>query len=537
MTHRAAEHEKNLQTLNFFSVYIFQLSTNTNINYSTKYKMDDMILGQYTPPTVLCCNCGSAMDGTKGLTMCYDCIKLSTDITKEIPREAHINFCRNCERFLMPPNKWIHAQPESRELLSLLLHRLRGINKVRLVDAKFIWTEPHSRRIKIELAVQGEAQPGVIVQQNFGVDFTVIATQCADCARSWTVHTWTAALQIRQKVPHKKTFFHLEQVILKNKAHADTVSIKESRDGIDFFYLHKNHAQRMVDFLKAVVPLTYHESKELISQDTHTGSDTYKFTYSAEIVPICRDDLVCLPKRVANKMGNISQVVLCNKISNKVQFIDPNTLQIGDIDADSYWKEPFPSLANSQQLVSFIVLDTEPLGPSRGKYALADCTVCRENDMNQSYIIRTHLGGILHPGDYVLGYFPKHANYNNVNWDSIAEHNLPDVVLVKKYYPKRAKPKNRVWKLKRMANEHNNVEQEELDKKEQSKVDRDFEMFMQEIEEDDELQGAFELYKNKNKPVKEVDAMDESSEDEEEGPHVDVDQLLDDMESMNLNEQ
>ena len=49
--------------------------------------------------TVLCCNCGVPMDGSLGLVMCYDCIKLNVDITEGIPREANVSFCRNCERF------------------------------------------------------------------------------------------------------------------------------------------------------------------------------------------------------------------------------------------------------------------------------------------------------------------------------------------------------------------------------------------------------------------------------------------------------
>ncbi|CAN6622957.1 60S ribosomal export protein Nmd3p [Trichomonascus vanleenenianus] len=472
------------------------------------------------------------MDGTKGLTMCYDCIKLTCDITKDIPREGHINFCRNCERYLQPPNTWLMAQPESRELLALLLKRLKGLNKIRLVDAKFIWTEPHSRRIKIEIAVQGEAMPNVIVQQNFGVEYVVIATQCPDCAKSFTVHTWEACLQIRQKVPHKRTFFHLEQLILKHNAHMDTVTIKESRDGIDFFYSKKNHALRMLNFLQAVVPIKYAESRELISQDTHSGKKSYKFTFSIELVPICRDDLVILPLRIAQSLSNISQVVLCSKVTNSIQFIDPNTLQIADLPSNIYWQKPFASLSEAAQMIEFFVVDIEPLGPSRGKYALADCIVCRGSDMNETFTVRTHLGGILHPGDTALGYFSKSGNYNNEEWDATPDYSRPDVVLVKKHYTKRAKGNNRIWKLKRMAKEHNDQEAP-LSQAEAARLELDYELFKQSIEDDDELQKEFLLYKNKE-AVPKRDQMED--EDEEQAPTVDVDQLLDDLEGMTIND-
>ena len=56
---------------------------------------------------------------------------------------------------------------------------------------------------------------------------------------------------------HKKTFFYLEQLILKYHAHNHALRIKESHDGIDFFYAGKQEARKMVDFLQTVVPCRY----------------------------------------------------------------------------------------------------------------------------------------------------------------------------------------------------------------------------------------------------------------------------------------
>lgn len=69
----------------------------------------------------------------------------------------------------MPPTSWLVAQPESRELLALCLKKLRGLGKVRIVDASFIWTEPHSRRIKVKITVQDSVSDGVLMQQSFEV--------------------------------------------------------------------------------------------------------------------------------------------------------------------------------------------------------------------------------------------------------------------------------------------------------------------------------------------------------------------------------
>lgn len=69
---------------------------------------------------------------------------------------ASVSFCRNCERFLSPPSAWTPARPESQELLALCLKRLKGLNKVRLTEAHFIWTEPHSKRLRVSLTIQKE---------------------------------------------------------------------------------------------------------------------------------------------------------------------------------------------------------------------------------------------------------------------------------------------------------------------------------------------------------------------------------------------
>lgn len=45
-------------------------------------------------------------------------------------------------------------QLESPEIMNFLLKQVKGLNKkLTFVDAAFVWTEPHSRRIKIKLTV------------------------------------------------------------------------------------------------------------------------------------------------------------------------------------------------------------------------------------------------------------------------------------------------------------------------------------------------------------------------------------------------
>lgn len=307
----------------------------------------------------------------------------------------------------------------------------------------------------------------------------------------------------------------------------------------------------MVDFLAAVAPVRSQKSSELISTDIHTSTKSYKFTYSVELVPICKDDLVCIPLKLARSLGNIPPLLLCTKIGNSIHLMDPNTLQITDVTTSVYWRAPFNSLADVSSLVEFIILDIEPLGPTHGKHVLADVTVARASDMasnNTTYLVRTHLGAILHPGDSALGYHITGANLNNEHFEELERHSparIPDVILVKKSYPRKKKNRSRAWKLQRMAKD----ESEMLPRKQdQERAERDYEMFLREVEEDAELRGTLALYKNsrKNPPSgarmegvektgETMDVAETDEEDEEEGlPEITMEELLDEFDELNV---
>jgi nonsense-mediated mRNA decay protein 3 len=83
---------------------------------------------------------------------CISCLKSQIDITEGITKQGQLNHCRECNRYNGPP--WRQYELESADLLALCLKQMKGLKKVKLIDAKFIWTEPHSRRIKIKLTVQ-----------------------------------------------------------------------------------------------------------------------------------------------------------------------------------------------------------------------------------------------------------------------------------------------------------------------------------------------------------------------------------------------
>lgn len=501
---------------------------------------------------ILCCNCGAAIDGSLAPgALCSDCIKLTVDITQGVPREAILLTCRDCERWLQPPTHWVSAEPESRELLALCLKKLTGLPKLRIIDASFIWTEPHSRRIKVKIVVQQEVFQGSILQQSFEVEYVVNYKQCPDCAKSYTANIWRAVVQVRQKVPHKRTFLYLEQLILKHSAHKDAINIKEVKDGLDFFFSQRNHAEKFVDFLSSVSPVRKKTSQELISMDIHTSSKSYKFTFSMELVPICKDDLVALPIKLARQAGNIAPLTLCYRVGTSLNLLDPRTLQVADITPAIYWRSPFSSLADVQELVEFIVMDIELTTVERGRFRLAEATIARASDLganDTTYFTRTHLGGILHPGDSVLGYHISGTNFNNPNFEALEESNafapsIPDVVLVKKHYPRRRRNKPRDWRVKRMGKDEGELLPRKQD---QDRLERDFEMFLRDVEEDAELRSTVALYKaRKEKNAQdamegiEANSVAETSEgdDDDDMPKIEVDDLLEDLDDLHVEDE
>ncbi|KAJ1857700.1 ribosome-binding protein [Coemansia sp. RSA 1822] len=481
---------------------------------------------------ILCCECGTAIPPNPA-NMCVNCVRSIVDITEGIPKQATVHWCKNCERYLQPPITWMSCDLESRELLALCLKKLKGLVKVRLVDAGFIWTEPHSRRIKVKLTIQKEVFAATILQQTFEVEYVVASMMCPDCTRVMAQNTWRAKVQVRQKVDHQRTFFYLEQLILKHNAHQETINIVEVKGGLDFQYAHRAHAIKMVEFLGSTVPTRSKSSEQLISSDEHTATANFKFTYAVELIPICKDDLVVMPRKTANSLGHISPLVLCARVGSAVHVIDFKTLQVTEITGLTYWRhEDITPICSMRDLKKFYVVDVELVGPRFGKYALADVTVQRLSDVGKNdnvIIVRSHLGNILNFGDLVQGYDLQTANINSDTFDKLNPDDVPSVVLVKKgYAERRRKRKQRNWKLKSLNKDDGDLVPKKQD--EERKV-ADFEAFLRDLEEDPELRQGVNLYHDSNF-VARPDAGEAMVDDDEEGddaPEVPLEELLNEL--------
>ncbi|GAB1287602.1 60S ribosomal export protein NMD3 [Apodemus speciosus] len=520
-----------------------------------------------SPGHILCCECGVPISPNPA-NICVACLRSKVDISQGVPKQVSISFCKQCQRYFQPPASWVQCALESRELLALCLKKIKApLSKVRLVDAGFVWTEPHSKRLKVKLTIQKEVMNGAILQQVFVVDYVVQSQMCGDCHRVEAKDFWKAVIQVRQKTLHKKTFYYLEQLILKYGMHQNTLRIKEIHvvflcspdcpgthsgdqaglelrnppssasqvlglkacattawNGLDFYYSSKQHAQKMVEFLQGTVPCRYKASQRLISQDIHSNTYNYKSTFSVEIVPICKDNVVCLSPKLAQSLGNMSQICICIRVTSAIHLIDPNTLQVADIDGNTFWSHPFNSLCHPKQLEEFIVIEcsvVRDLKRSAGagviskKHTLGEVWIQKTSEMNtdKQYFCRTHLGHLLNPGDLVLGFDLANCNLNDEHVNKMNSDRVPDVVLIKKSYDRTKRQRRRNWKLKELARDREGMDTDD---------ERQYQDFLEDLEEDEAIRKNVNIYRDATIPV-------ESDTDDEGAPRISLAEMLEDL--------
>lgn len=513
---------------------------------------------------VSCCVCGILVESNPS-NMCPACLRSHVDITTGIQKEYIIQYCPDCGRYLQPPKYWLRADLESRELLTLCLKRLKGLNiaaasnsnfaKGKLVDAKFIWTEPHSKRIKLRLTVQKEIYNNITIQQSCTIEYIVAWQMCQTCQKVATGQPqWEACVQLRQKAVHKKTFLFLEQLILKKRLHENFTRVEGQPDGLDFFFAHKSHALNFLTFITRTAPVTRRDAVQLVSHDSKCNTAVQHYTFSIEISPLCRDDLVLLPFKLHKDMGRLGPLVLVHKVYSSIVFLDPKTLRAGEIRGDLYWRKPFQPLMNSREMTEFYVLSSTLGKVTNGSHQIGMVIVCLSSEVGQGreWIVESHLGGMLHPGDLVKGYLLDSRVFNNDDFDnSYKPELLQGVVLVHKYFESQKRRRHkRQWMLKKLdvvtsqgdamrigqsskpANSQGRRGEvaeanEELDQVE----------FEDELERDKELRKDVNIYKAIPSPQTEkegvllsgVENYSEAEDDESDAPAIALEEMLDEL--------
>jgi len=165
--------------------------------------------GRGALPTISCPECGVPTIARDDGFLCLDCVRATYDW--RAPLEAHLKKhpklltlrrCTGCDRVeTTAANKkerrWERGDRDTDELLAVLLRRvkaqlfgkkaldlvdglsagLKAGDPLALRDARLVWTEPHSRRLKLEVDVAHAS-----VRQRLLLEFVEERCKCADCA-------------------------------------------------------------------------------------------------------------------------------------------------------------------------------------------------------------------------------------------------------------------------------------------------------------------------------------------------------------------
>jgi nonsense-mediated mRNA decay protein 3 len=154
---------------------------------------------------IACCLCGTLIL-PNAANQCTTCLAQQFDLKGLLQKgDLTIHQCRQCRKFARTPTAYESCEQESPELLSICLKHIPAFVKgkghnhstanLQILDALWVWTEPHSMRLKVRVTVRTEME-GVQIQQRVLVEFHVQFRMCPDCNREYTNRTWQALVQL-----------------------------------------------------------------------------------------------------------------------------------------------------------------------------------------------------------------------------------------------------------------------------------------------------------------------------------------------------
>ncbi|ANQ05941.1 NMD3-like protein [Plasmodium coatneyi] len=319
---------------------------------------------------IACILCGDSIKANAS-KMCSNCILQNVESSSiNINKDTYlIYYCRECKRYLH--NRWVYCELESKELLALCLKKVNKLKKLKILDAKFLYTEPHSKRIKIHLSVQEELINNFISEMELILHYVIKYTQCDDCKKTYTPYTYNTCVSVRQKVEHKKTLLFLESLLLKYNMNENIINIVSNPDGLDFHFLSRTDALKFCDFILSKTMSKCKNSKHLINHDANNNTYNYLYSFSIDICPICKYDLIFFPKDLSIKYGMKSSFYLCLHVSIFIILINPFcSSNSAHISQERYNKHPFLPLLSKADSKVFLILNVEYI--DRDPYSKGD---------------------------------------------------------------------------------------------------------------------------------------------------------------------
>jgi nonsense-mediated mRNA decay protein 3 len=357
---------------------------------------------------ILCCLCGTSMIPNEA-AMCMACLKLQYH--NEIPKAYDLELiqCSKCSKWHHRQNQWVSHDAESPELLSFCVKKIPFMqnpasNSIKINDSNWIWTEPHSKRLKLYINYEHklEKYQSLTISNQIQAEFIIKNKQCMSCIYENNDHKWNAMIQLRSFSASSsisslvnanalsatvmnahtisKIYYQIEKLLIQSKMYQiildiETINLSTTKsssstnsgqhkqqsnaiaNGLNLYFFHKNQAEKVMSFLQEYFPFIIKKSKKIISSNQQNHTSRYEYIILMELLPVNKNDLLMIPKQVHGK----SELMLITKLSSIIHCLNPMTLSTYDINITKYCQYPFQTILNEKYLVPFIVLDVNLL--------------------------------------------------------------------------------------------------------------------------------------------------------------------------------
>lgn len=215
--------------------------------------------------------------------------------------------CPKCERWAVGPQNnpertesaWSSHELESSSLLAAILKRwLQQQQSVKILEAGWIWTEPHSRRLKLFVDLERLVLEGRLpVRQRITLELVVRNLTCPQCLREASEHQWSALLQLR----HPRGGRHVataEEVLRRHGVGARLVDVSTQKEGMDLFFGNRKDLEAAASLLATSLPCAPRRAApavKVVGRDSHTSRARAEAVVRLELLPYLRRDLLLLP--------------------------------------------------------------------------------------------------------------------------------------------------------------------------------------------------------------------------------------------------
>jgi nonsense-mediated mRNA decay protein 3 len=208
---------------------------------------------------VACCLCGVDIEPNDAM-MCLPCLRM--EVARETQGsldaiEREVVRCPKCYQWKRDTLSmhYFAAELESVELLTHLVKRMRRLKDLNVKDASFVWTEPHSKRIRVRVDYEQDVLgQGAKISQTVVLEFTIRDHLCKNCGKLGTKDGWSSIVQIRQHALSVGVLLRLEKDVRESGLHLHAAQIGTTGSGLDMTFNEDKHAHDLVRFVRGRVP-------------------------------------------------------------------------------------------------------------------------------------------------------------------------------------------------------------------------------------------------------------------------------------------